>query len=64
LVVEKKFGRMVCFDPPNILDAPIADAVGALRTVNPSGSAVVTARAMGICFGDTPGYVNPFKMAD
>jgi phosphofructokinase-like protein len=61
LIVEKKFGEMVCHDPPDILSVPIADAVGALRTVDPKGSAVLSARAMGICFGDTPGYVNPFK---
>jgi 6-phosphofructokinase 1 len=61
LIVEKKFGQMVCHDPPDILSVPIADAVGALRTVDPNGSAIVSARAMGICFGDTPGYVNPFK---
>jgi 6-phosphofructokinase 1 len=60
LIVEKKFGQMVCYDPPDILDASIEAAVGDLRTVDPSGSAVKTARAMGICFGDTPGYVNPF----
>ncbi len=61
LIVEKKFGQMVCYDPPDIRDVAIADAVGRLRTVDPQGSAVVAARAMGICFGDTPGYVNPFK---
>ena len=61
LIVEKKFGQMVCYDPPDILDASIEAAVGDLRTVDPSGSAVKTARAMGICFGDTPGYVNPFN---
>lgn len=61
LIVEKRFGQMVCHDPPDILSVPIADAVGALRTVDPQGSAIVSARAMGICFGDTPGYVNPFK---
>ena len=60
LVVEKKFGQMICVDPPNFLDAPIADAVGELRVVDPRGSVVTGARAMGICFGDTPGYVNPF----
>ena len=62
LIVEKKFGQMVCHDPPHILDAPIADAVGELRRVDPHGSVVQTARAMGICFGDTPGYVNPFDV--
>ena len=61
LIVEKKFGQMVCYDPPDILDASIEEAVGDLRTVDPDGSAVKTARAMGICFGDTPGYVNPFN---
>jgi phosphofructokinase-like protein len=61
LIVEKKFGEMVCYDPPDILSVPIADAVGVLRTVDPGGSAILSARAMGICFGDTAGYVNPFK---
>lgn len=61
LITEKKFGRMVCSDPPQILDVAIADAVDNIRTVDPFGSAVQTARAMGICFGDTPGYQNPFR---
>ncbi|MEM1067558.1 MAG: ATP-dependent 6-phosphofructokinase [Planctomycetota bacterium] len=60
LIVQKKFGHMVCHDPPDILSVPISDAVDSLRTVNPSGSAVATARALGICLGDTPGFVNPF----
>ncbi len=62
LIVEKKFGQMVCYDPPHIQDAPIADAVGSLRRIDPNGSTVMTARAMGICMGDTPGYVNPFNV--
>lgn len=61
LIIEGKFGQMVCFEPPHIRDVPIADAVDQIRTVDPDGSAVQTARAMGICFGDTPGYQNPFK---
>ena len=60
LVIEKKFGQMVCSQPPDICDVPIADAVNKIRTVDPSGSAVQTARAMGICLGDTPGYQSPF----
>lgn len=60
LVVEKRFGQMVCSAPPDILDVKIEDAVNQIRTVDPSGSTVQTARAMGICFGDTPGYQNPF----
>ena len=61
LIVEQKFGDMVCSDPPDILSVPISDAVNAIRTVDPKGSAVQTARGMGICFGDTPGYQNPFN---
>lgn len=61
LIIERKFGQMVCSDPPDICDAPIADAVDQIRTVDPNGSAVQTARAMGMCFGDTPGYQNPFQ---
>ncbi|KAA5545274.1 ATP-dependent 6-phosphofructokinase [Roseiconus nitratireducens] len=60
LIVERKFGQMVCSQPPDILDVPIAEAVHQIRTVDAHGSAVQTARAMGICFGDTPGYQNPF----
>ncbi|MCS7469050.1 ATP-dependent 6-phosphofructokinase [Stieleria sp. ICT_E10.1] len=61
LITERQFGQMVCSDPPDIRDVSIAEAVDQIRTVDPSGSAVQTARAMGICFGDTPGYENPFK---
>ena len=60
LIVQKKFGQMVCHDPPDISSVPISEAIGALRTVDPHGSAVATARALGICLGDTPGFVNPF----
>ncbi len=63
LVVEGKFGQMVCSDPPEIRDVPIARAVDQIRLVAADGSAVQTARAMGICFGDTPGYSNPFRFA-
>ena len=61
LVVEKKFGQMVCYQPPDLTDVSISEAVGALRTVDPNGSAVLTARMMGICMGDTPGYVDPLN---
>lgn len=60
LIMQKRFGQMVCSQPPEIGDVPIADAVDKIRIVKANGSAVQTARAMGICFGDTPGYRNPF----
>lgn len=64
LVVEKRFGQMVCSDPPNICDVPIAEAVDQIRWIDPTSSSVQTARAMGICFGDTPGYSNPFRTGE
>lgn len=60
LIVEKKFGRMVCSQPPEITSAPISDAIGQLRVVDRHSSAVQSARAMGISFGDCSEYVNPF----
>jgi 6-phosphofructokinase 1 len=64
LVIEKRFGEMVCSDPPNILSVPIDQAVCQLRTVEPGGSAVCSARAMGISFGDSCELINPFLRSD
>jgi len=52
LVHQGRFGEMVCYRPPDITSIPIADAVGQLSTVDPRGSAVQAARALGIGFGD------------
>jgi phosphofructokinase-like protein len=52
LVHQGRFGEMVCYLPPDIGSVPIADAVGRLSTVDPRGSAVQAARALGIGFGD------------
>lgn len=62
LVIERRFGEMVYSDPPEIGSVSISRAVESLRTVNPDGSAVQAARAMGISFGDSPVPVNPFKV--
>jgi 6-phosphofructokinase len=51
LIVERKFGHMVTYQPPDLLDVPIIDAIR-LSTVNPSCSAVQAARALGVSFGD------------
>jgi ATP-dependent phosphofructokinase / diphosphate-dependent phosphofructokinase len=51
LVVERKFGHMVTYQPPELLNVPIIDAIQ-LATVNPKCSAVQAARALGISFGD------------
>jgi 6-phosphofructokinase 1 len=52
LVHEGRFGEMVCYRPPDIASVPIAQAIGRLSTVDPRGSAVQAARALGIGFGD------------
>ncbi|CAL1125417.1 unnamed protein product [Cladocopium goreaui] len=61
LVHERKFGQMVCFQPPNIDAVPIVDAVSKLLQVDPHGSAVQSARALGISFGDSPADDSPFR---
>jgi len=52
LVHEGRFGQMVCYRPPHIESVPIAEAIRNLSTVDPHGSAVQAARALGIGFGD------------
>jgi len=52
LIAHGSFGKMVCLRNARIESVNIADAVGQLRTVDPDGELVRTARAIGICFGD------------
>ncbi|HMO15436.1 MAG TPA: ATP-dependent 6-phosphofructokinase [Pirellulaceae bacterium] len=52
LVIEGKFGDMVCYHPPAIESVPIMSAVNRLSQVDPEGSTVQAARALGISFGD------------
>jgi 6-phosphofructokinase 1 len=59
LIVERKFGHMVTYQPPDMLEVPIIDAIK-LATVCPNCSAVQAARALGICFGDDQ-HELPFK---
>jgi 6-phosphofructokinase 1 len=63
LVVEERFGEMVCYHPPRIESVPILQAVHLLSNVDPNGSAVQAARAMGISFGDAPAHGDPFGKA-
>jgi len=44
LVLEGRFGEMVCYQPPEIESVPIIEAVNKLRQVEPHGSAVQAAR--------------------
>ena len=61
LVIEKRFGEMVCYQPPHIDSVPIIEAVNALSRVDPNGTEVQTARALGISFGDRPATDSPFQ---
>jgi 6-phosphofructokinase 1 len=60
LVIERRFGEMLCYRPPHIESVPIIDAVK-LSTVDPRGSAVIAARALGISFGDCDLSTPPFS---
>jgi ATP-dependent phosphofructokinase / diphosphate-dependent phosphofructokinase len=51
LIVERKFGHMVTYWPPDMSSVPILEAIQ-LSTVCPNCSAVQAARALGISFGD------------
>jgi 6-phosphofructokinase 1 len=52
LIAQGGFGKMVCLRNGRIEAVNIADAVGQLKTVDPKGQIVETARSIGICFGD------------
>jgi ATP-dependent phosphofructokinase / diphosphate-dependent phosphofructokinase len=52
LIAQGGFGKMVCLRNAKIECVSIADAIGRLKTVDPQGEMVRTARAIGICFGD------------
>lgn len=54
LIVEGRFGEMICSRPPDMTSVPIAEAVHQIRQVDPLGPAVQAARALGISFGDRP----------
>lgn len=60
LVIERRFGEMVCYTPPRFTSCPIEKAIEKLRLVDPSDSTVLAARAMGISFGDDASAKPPF----
>ena len=49
---EGKSGVMVALDPPTVRYVPLADATHRMRTVPPTCDTVLTARDLGISFGD------------
>ena len=52
LIRRRQFGTMVAFAPPDIVARPLEDVVGKTRTVPPDFDVILTARALGVTFGD------------
>jgi 6-phosphofructokinase 1 len=52
LIARGEFGRMVCLRAGEIESVTLDEALGESRGVDPNGSMVRTARAVGITFGD------------
>ncbi len=52
LLAQGKGGRMVAWQNRQVVDIPLADAIATYAAVDPKGTMVTTARALGICLGD------------
>jgi ATP-dependent phosphofructokinase / diphosphate-dependent phosphofructokinase len=52
LVRRCQFGHMVAFDPPDIIARPLEEVVGKMRVVPADHDLLLTAKALGVTFGD------------
>ncbi|MCI8443137.1 MAG: 6-phosphofructokinase [Provencibacterium sp.] len=52
LIKEKKFGHMVALQNGKMVDVPLSEVAGKLKTVPPESEIVRSARDLGICMGD------------
>ena len=52
LVKQGEFGTMVAFDPPDIIARRLEDVVGRTKTVPMDSDLLLTAKALGVTFGD------------
>jgi ATP-dependent phosphofructokinase / diphosphate-dependent phosphofructokinase len=52
LIREGDFGKMVAFAPPAIVGRPLEDVVGKQRTVPVDSDVFLSAKALGVTFGD------------
>ena len=51
-IADGRFGHMVALQSPHIVCIPIAEALASPKRVDPNHDIVMTARAVGISFGD------------
>lgn len=51
-IEEGKFDHMVALKSPDLALVPLGEALGIQKRVRPDGDTVLTARDLGICFGD------------
>jgi 6-phosphofructokinase 1 len=59
LVRQGDFGTMVAFDPPDIVPRRLEDVVGRIKTVPMHSDLMLTARALGVAFGDEASNARP-----
>src|SRR5947207_94268 len=52
LIQQGEFGTMVAFAPPDIVARPLADVVGKTKCVPMNSDLLLTAKALGVTFGD------------
>jgi len=52
MVLEENYGTMVAYRHPDIISVPLIEAINRPNFVEPTCSLVVTAKGVGICFGD------------
>ena len=52
LLLNGQFGKMVANNPPDLVPIPLGDVVGRTKTVNLDYDLLLTARRLGISFGD------------
>jgi ATP-dependent phosphofructokinase / diphosphate-dependent phosphofructokinase len=52
LLMKGQFGKMVANHPPDLVPIPLQDVVGKTKTVPLDNDLLITARALGVSFGD------------
>jgi ATP-dependent phosphofructokinase / diphosphate-dependent phosphofructokinase len=52
LIRHNEFGKMVAFAPPDIIGRPLEEVVGKIRRVPLDSDVLLTAKALGVTFGD------------